>query len=360
MVKENKELVSIIIPFYNCKHYITPLIESLLKQTFVYWQAYIVNDGSTDGSEIPLAEYAAKDSRITVIHKYNTGLSDTRNTGLDLSKGKYICFIDADDFIEPDFLESAIHIFEKYQVDLVNTGFFSEVSIADKKGQIQVYRDKITIGEKLYKNKGEIQKDFVYMWDKHMLYNVWNKLYLREIIEKNNIRFPSYNWGEDIAFNRLYLRYTDKVYHLEKCYYHYIRERAGALTYVYKKDLFDIRKKEFKEFNAYFEEYGIPKSSYMEFSHRRYVERTLECIQNVFHVNQKTSLKEKYKETKTIIEDPITRDALAYAKPTSKKIKILLIPYRLHLIWLAMFMGKLLYIIKVKYPNKFNQLKNKR
>lgn len=103
--------------------------------------------------------------------------------GIEKSKGKYIYFMDADDYIEPNMFEDLMKIMKKYEPDLVTMGFFSEVEVQDKKEDM----DKIFIDEKMYTNRQEIKKDFIHMWDKHILYNIWNKLYVKDIILKFKI-----------------------------------------------------------------------------------------------------------------------------------------------------------------------------
>lgn len=92
-------LLSIVVPVYDVEQYLPRCIDSILEQTFTDFELILVNDGSTDNCPIICDEYADKDDRIKVIHKENGGLSDARNTGINKASGKYISFIDSDDFI---------------------------------------------------------------------------------------------------------------------------------------------------------------------------------------------------------------------------------------------------------------------
>lgn len=351
----NKELVSIILPIYNCETYLKKNINSILDQTYKNFELILIDDGSNDNSKSIIEKYQKEEKRIKAIYKENTGVSDTRNLGINIAKGKYITFFDADDYIEKTYLEDSINIYMNYKVELVITGFFSQIEEKNKNSY-----DKINMQTKIYKNKKEIKKDFVKMWDKQMLYNVWNKLYLKSIIDKYNIRFPQYNWGEDVEFNKNYLLYIDSLYITENCYYHYIRERVGATTNTYNEKLFEIRKNEFFDFNNYFEKFDISKKEYLEFSYRRYLERTLGCVENYFNKNCKLTFKQKYIKIKEIINDKITQQALKNAKLTSKKTKIMTITYKFKMTLLTMCMGKILSIVKNKFPKIFNKLKNSR
>ena len=222
----------------------------------------------------------------------------------------------------------------------------------------QLSSDVINYKEIFYQNREQIRKDFVNLWDKTMLYNIWNKVYLKEIIKKNNISFPSYNWGEDIEFNRLYLNSINNMFNSKKYFYHYVREREGAATKIYKPEIFDVRKKEFFEFNEYFEKWKLSKEQYYEYSCRRYIERVLGCIENVYC--SKFSFFERYKIIKMMIIDSVTRESLKYAIPTSKKIRVMLLPIKLKLTFVTMMMGRMVNILKNKFPSLFNKLKNRR
>lgn len=352
----NDTEISVIIPIYNCEKYLRKAIESVLKQKFNQYELLLINDGSTDNSLKICLEFEEKNENIIVIDKENTGVSDTRNYGISKARGKYIFFMDADDYIEPNAFENLIKIMNKYNPDMITTGFFSEVESTENK----ISMDKIFIEEKMYNTEEEIKKDFIKMWDNHILYNIWNKLYLKKIIEEYNIKFPDYNWAEDVEFNKEYLMHTKKIYNTSECYYHYVRERQGSATKKYNENLFHVRVNENYDYINFFKKCGLEEKEYIEFIARRYIERTLGCIENLFNSDCKISLKEKYIKVKEIINHEETKKYLYIAQPKSKKISIMLIPYKLNLPILAMLMGKILAIVKEKLPNIFNKLKNRR
>jgi len=347
---------SIIVPVYNCQDYIARCIESVLNQNTKDIELILINDGSTDNTANIIKEYKKDSELIKVINKKNEGVSKARNEGLKKATGKYILFLDSDDYLNENYIKEINEILKKNKnVELINFGFYSDVEDMEFNN---LSRDEITYKEKFYKDKKSIKKDFVELWDNTMLYNIWNKVYVKKIIDENNIKFPKSNWGEDIEFNRSYLNVINNMCNSNKCFYHYVRERNGAATKNYKKNIFEIRKNEFKEFNDYFDLWEIKKEKYYEFSCRRYIERVLGCVENVYCSDM--NFKERYKEIKNIINDSITREALKYIKPKSKKIKIMLIPIKLRSTLITMLMGKTFNSIKTKHPDLFNKLKNRR
>lgn len=349
-----KPKISVIVPIYNCEKYLDRLINSVLKQTYKNFELILINDGSTDSSKEKIEKY--QDERIIVINKENGGVSETRNRGLKEATGELICFLDSDDYISKRYFATIIKYFEEYpKLELLNFGFYSET---ENNNLEQISIDKISYKEKFYENKEELKKDFVALWDNTMLYNIWNKVYLASLIKENKIEFSKDNWGEDILFNRIYLRCIKNLYNSKEAFYHYVREREGALTKNFKDNLFETRKQEYYEFNAYFKIWDIKKEDYIEFSSRRFIERTLGCIENIYCKDMK--FKERYKEVSNIVKDDLTRETIKIAKPRSKKTKIALIPIKLKSVILTMLMGKLFHYIKVSHPSTFNKLKNRR
>lgn len=352
MSKESKKF-TIIIPVYNCEKYLKKTIESILDQTYKNYEIILIDDGSSDGSPKICDEYSEKYNNIKTIHKENEGVSKARNIGLQNSKSDYVCFFDSDDYVEKNFLEYAEKIFAKYNTELLITGFFSEVEIEN-----EISFDIINSDEKNYISKEEIKKDLIKLWDKHMLYNVWNKVYLVDIIKSNNLEFPDYNFGEDMEFNKSYLSCITKIYNSEKPFYHYIKERENSLTAKYNEKLFDIRVNEYYEFNKYFEEQNFKKAEYIEFSSRRFIERVLGSIENICGSN--LTKKNKKNEIKKIINNNLVYETLAVAKLKSKKIKIMMLPLKLKSVELIYLMGTAVNKIRKSNPVLFNKLKNKR
>lgn len=347
---------SIIIPIYNCEQYLEKCILSVINQHYKNFELILINDGSTDCSDTICKKYRDIDSRVKYISKKNSGVSDTRNKGLDIAKGKMILFLDSDDYVENDYLSSINDILKKYpNLELINFGFFSDVNSQDNK---TLSSDIINTNFLLMKSKSEINKNLIQLWDKHMLYNIWNKVYFKRIIDENKLKFPNYNFGEDMEFNKKYLENVNVFLNSDKCFYHYVKERNGSITSSYKKDLFDIRVKEYLQFNDYFKSLGFKEYEYQEFSSRRFIERVLGCVENICGSCIKSS--EKKKQLKRIINNKYVRKSLKTAKPNSKKIKLMLFPIKIKSVFLLSFMGNTISFIRKRFPGLFNRMKNKR
>lgn len=215
-------LISIVVPIYKVEKYLNRCIDSILNQTINNFELILVNDGSTDGCGKICDEYSRKDNRIKVIHKENGGLSDARNTGIKAAKGKYIGFIDSDDYIEADMYEILYNDIQSNNADISVCGYYTDYLNANIRNYIN--------NEKFILNKEEA----LGMIDK-ISPGAWNKLYKREIFE--DIEYPVGKLNEDVFIIINILEKCNKIVFDTRPKYHYI-QRASSIT----KATFDERK----------------------------------------------------------------------------------------------------------------------
>ncbi|WP_181884504.1 glycosyltransferase family 2 protein [Neobacillus piezotolerans] len=218
--------VSIIIPVFNVEKYLKKCIDSVIKQSYKEIEIILVNDGSTDASGEICDEYALKDRRIIVIHKKNEGVSSARNTGLEISSGQYIMFIDSDDYIDLKMVEILLSSILKDNSDLVMCGY-----IIVSYGKFT----KIECKEKLLKNKQLICEYIAENYLPGCVNSPCNKLYKRNLIthyfEENQFL------GEDLLFNLDYLKSSNTMSCIDECLYYYRRENYESLSLRFQEDL---------------------------------------------------------------------------------------------------------------------------
>lgn len=226
--------VSIIVPIYNVEKYLDRCMESLLNQTLEDIEIIMVDDGSPDNCPKMCDEYAKKDARIKVVHKKNGGLADARNAGLDVATGKYVAFVDSDDFVKTEMYEQLYDQAEKAKADTIYCGFYKYWSADNVKEFKNVQKTTIFEGNAVTK----LAIDFVSSpvnekkdWKYEM--SVWHSIYSNDIIKKHHIRFRSEReiLSEDIVFQELYLPHAKKVVYLSEPYYYYCFNNGGSLTH---------------------------------------------------------------------------------------------------------------------------------
>lgn len=222
--------LSLIIPVYNIEPYISNCLNSILNQSFKDLEVICVNDGSSDGSLAELQKFT--DERVIIIDKKNEGSGVARNTALSIARGEYVFFVDGDDWIEENSLQRMVDEADRLKIDIL---IFGGLSYYEGKGQNGGYSaDKLP---KKYLNKvfssNDIKKD-VFKFPS----TAWTKLYRREFLKKNEIKFQEIKVGQDQLpfFHSMIM--ADRIALLPENLYCYRKNRKGAVTAVKKKKNF--------------------------------------------------------------------------------------------------------------------------
>lgn len=221
--------VSIVVPIYNVDKYLPRCLNSLIRQTYTNLEIILVDDGSIDNCSNICDDYAKSDNRIIVIHKKNGGLSDARNVGFTKSCGEYVCFVDSDDFVDPNYVKCLLDICLGYACDIAICEFCTtsknEFSVLNEKIQLQIYSGIDMISE-LY---GDLYLNTVV---------AWNKMYKREIII--GIKYPENLFYEDEATTCQFLFRAKRVGLCnQKLYFYFIRENSITNSMLSEKKMTD-------------------------------------------------------------------------------------------------------------------------
>ncbi len=218
-----KVSVSIIVPVYNAEKSLERCVDSILNQEYTDIELILVNDGSKDSSKEICDSYARKDKRVKVIHKENSGVSDTRNCGIEAAIGDYLQFVDADDWVSPEATKLMVREARERNCELVVADFYRVIgNRVSHKGSIK--EEKVMSRTEFAEYMMENPADFYYGV-------LWNKLYSREIITKYNICMDTkVNWCEDFMFNLEYLLHVDNVYALQMPVYYYIKTEGSLVN----------------------------------------------------------------------------------------------------------------------------------
>ena len=284
------DLISVIIPIYNVEKYLKKCIESVIKQTYTNLEIILVNDGSTDGSGQICNEYKEKDNRIKVIHKENGGISDARNIGLNIATGKFIYFVDSDDYINDDAIEYLYKLLINNDAAIVigNDKFVYEKTI-NKSIELQEENKNNKEWEeiKTYTPEEAIKSTF---YNYGLTSSIWNKLYRAELFV--DIRYPSGKICEDLATTYKLFARSNKIIFSNKITYNYLANRATSYMNVkFKKERMD---------GIYFckEIINNFENEYPKLKDAAIYRLIIECIFVLMKLPNKREYKEENKEVK--------------------------------------------------------------
>jgi glycosyltransferase involved in cell wall biosynthesis len=276
--------VSVIVPIYNVEAELRKCVSSILAQTYKDIEVILVDDGSPDNCGAICDEFASKDNRIVVIHKENGGLVNARKSGLEKSTGRFISYVDGDDWIEEDFIQNLVDCQQKYNVDIVAAGFAKDIGddserftnviasgFYDKKKMIaEVYPRMICAGPYFYFG---------------VCSYVWNKLFKKELLYDCQMAVdPHISIGEDTAVVFPVLLKANTLYISENNSYHYYQKAYSMLKSV---DSLEKEKEKVARLSNYLTE--TMKNAPAEYNLEKQIERYIDGLKIIRYGEKETS-----------------------------------------------------------------------
>ncbi len=217
-----QELITVIVPIYNKEKYVSACIESIINQTYTNLEILLINDGSTDSSEKICKEYAKKDARIKLISTENRGAARARNSGIDMAKGKFLSFIDADDIIAKTYYETMFEMIQNYDADIVECALTiipegSKYEFPEKKCVVHLRSRNDALIELYGKNNEEHLKTVI----------MCNKLFKKNLF--SNIRYiPGRIIDDETIIYRLISK-TRKLVEIDDIMYGYVQSQNSIM-----------------------------------------------------------------------------------------------------------------------------------
>ncbi|MDR7073364.1 glycosyltransferase family 2 protein [Fictibacillus barbaricus] len=280
--------ISIIVPVYNIAQYLRKCLDSILAQTFKNFELIVVNDGSTDDSGLICEEYALKDARVKVINKKNGGLSSARNVGIKMAAGKYLGFVDGDDWILKDMYQNLYELCIETKSDIAICTMLREIDnkiVYLNRKEFITELDNVEAMRQLF--KGDLYR-----------FAVWNKLYNKKCFE--NIQFPEGRIHEDLSTSYKVFANAKKVVFTNYSGYIYVKRESSILTSIYSNKRLDA-------FIGWDEIIQYMDQKYPQLS-KEYISCFVYwCIDNIFYILNQVLLKEKQLEYLNVIKKYIRK-----------------------------------------------------
>jgi glycosyltransferase involved in cell wall biosynthesis len=349
--------VSVIMPVYNVERYVGRAIESILAQTLGDFEFLVVDDGSQDSSGRICDSYAERDARVSVFHRPNCGAPAARNFAMDHARGTYLYFLDSDDWAEPSMLEDMYRLGVENDLQLVVAGFY--IDTYGSRGEQDCLREKHAVGSVVFEDRRAFREGAYAMFDTNLLYPPWNKLYRRDYVEANGLRFPQTFW-DDFPFVLSVIRDVERVGVTESAYYHFIRARADSETARYRRGMYEKREDEHRWMLDLYEHWGVSDERSMEVVYRRYAERLVGCIENACNPASGDTRRQMRRMVASMISTPQAKLAVSRTVPRSTMMRVMLWPIRGQHPWVAYKEGRLISFVKRHFGLLFARLKASR
>lgn len=345
-------MISIIVPVYNAEKFLCKSIESVINQSYQNIELILVNDGSTDSSEMVCNEYATVDERVKVISQINSGPAASRNTGVQHATGDFVFFLDADDFLEKDAIEILVAAYKQYQPDLVMSNFSKIVN--NKEIVKQGISFKLDNGPFEYETKKLTKSDiveyvrhFLKYPSNHLVSYCWARLYKLSVIKNNAIRaHEDMRLFEDFVFNLDYLGHTNKMMFVNEALYNYTMHNnhmSASMAIINGESLLH-------DMNVFREKAGeflqrANGSKERAFDVQQEIGHALIHYLIIFLVRSCRRItiynrKKIYEEINKIVNAPILTDILQYYSPVKGNSRILPLLMKFKLIGLIMLVCK--------------------
>lgn len=294
-----KPRVSVVVPIYNVEQYLPQCVDSIISQTLKEIEIILVDDGSPDSSGKIAEKYAKQDSRIKVLHKKNGGLSDARNFGMEAAIGEYISFIDSDDWIESNMLEDMYKASIKNNADVVVAGEIIEY--INESYFIKETFEKFHIAT----NSNKIKKAVFHMCERGVFNVVWNKIYKREFIVRNNYKFIKDAMpAEDIIFNCTVFSNIQSLVLMNTAYYHYAKRNVETYVTRYSPNAYNVFLSRYNKFKELFSSLSLNEEEHELWLNKVYISGLNDCVINMYRKGSQVNFiqKSKYLKEKVLLD----------------------------------------------------------
>lgn len=269
---KTQPLISIIIPVYNTEAYLPKCLESVYGQSYQNLEIILVDDGSPDNAAIILEAYAQKDSRIKVIYQENAGVSKARNTGLEVASGKYVMFLDSDDWIDFDTCEKAINSAQDEQADVVIWSFCREYVCNSIKTLVFGSQTRVFLaGDPDFPYRqvvGPIGKELLKPQQLDRSVTAWGKLYRRDLIGDKRFVDTRIIGTEDCLFNVEVLALAKRIAYIPDTMNHYRKDNISSLTHGYDSMLADKWLENYRRITLHLVKTNAPNIYYQALNNR--------------------------------------------------------------------------------------------
>lgn len=368
---------SMIVPVYNSAKYLKKAIESIQNQSFTDWELILVENASTDESLSICQEYSASDERIRTLHEEeNQGANGARATGVSLALGRYITFMDSDDYVDDNLFADVYQVLEANPAKLVVLGALEEYY--DAQGQITGTKKVSAIGERedalfyadadlsgdgmrvLFLKEEKKLHEKILDLEKRTLYGyLWNKFYDAEYLKQGAFAFHRQTLLEDARFNTEYAQDIDTMDVIDIACYHYCKRQEPSLTSKVISDYFPIHQKHVKMLWEQQKTWGRDDRKTRQILGDIYVRYIASALERNERPDANMDKQSKKQWLKELFADDLYEDLLVYAKGQGAYMELVAGALQAKSVFRCLLFGRLIYIVRAKMPGVFAKLRRR-
>lgn len=342
--------ISIIMPVYKSEEYLKTSVESILHQTFTDFELLLIDDCSPDNSGKICDEYAEKDNRIKVLHlQKNGGAGNARNEAMKVITGKYLCFVDADDYISRNMLETLAKAVEKFPAKVVVFGLIEEYYSKNGtplRGMPYCYDER-----KILKTKQEVRNEILDLEAIDFYGYPCNKMYEVEYLRSTGATFPKMKFNEDIIFNIDFFMDVDSCNILTITPYHYVK-RSGSTTGSFIPTYFEDIMVKIDRLYDQFKYWNMLTDENLNFIALRYVRYMFSALERNFDKRSGMNTKQR----KEFLKNELNSERYKKFEPYlhgKKFIGIMAKVYKTKNVFLCLSLAKIISLVKKILPSVF-------
>lgn len=352
---EKKPFLSVIMPIYNAEEYLEDAINSILDQTFTDYELILVDDKSKDESLKICQRYVVQDSRVKVIAlEQNGGAGNARNIGMQNLQGKYVTFIDADDFIDSFLFEHAYQMAEKSNLDMIVWGITEEYF--DKYGECYS-KNILNLPEKIYKNREEIKEAVISLEEKTMFGYQWNKFYKAEIMKEYDVQFEKVVLYEDYFMNLEFVKRVNSIGIIADVGYHYMKRDNDSITTRFVPEYFELSRRRIESMFQLYQQWNADDKKVRDILGERYLRYILAALAKSFDKRSGSNFRARKKWLSEIRMDSLYIELVESCAIKQKIMKIFSTLMNNKMWTFSIIFGNVVWIGKEKMPVVFNKIR---
>lgn len=357
-MEKRQPWISVVMPVYNVEKHLKKAVQSILDQSIQDFEIILVDDHSPDGCPSLCEKLAASDERIRVIHhEVNQGLSMARNTGLKEARGKYIWFMDSDDYVDDGLFEMVKESLKINPAEIVVIGLTEDYYDENNR----LHHSETILPEQHYFAEQDELREYIIELEKKTLYGyAWNKIYDLDYLKDIGLQFEKITLIEDILFNVKYCMKIQKMNVVPYAGYHYNKRMDNSLTSKFVPEYYKLHKKRIDLIYRQYETWNKCSGEIRSVLGALYTRYIFSAVQRNCDKRANMNFHSRKKWIQRMLNEQLVQELIPYAETEGILLKVMILLMKRKCTYGILLSGRFIFVCKNKLPLVFAVLKQKR